>query len=1084
MTKIRVHEYAKEKDVQSKLIISKLTDMGFEVKGHMSVLEDNMVDKLNKLFSPEPKTKPELTKRATGPRIKVDNPEKAHLEKKDQPKRVPQMDKTEGSAPGASTPERKPGVNPNKPSSRPTMRQHAYSSDRGFREAQTPNPVRDEQRPTDGNSPVRPQSERPQVDRPQSERPQGDRPQGQGGYQGRPQGDRPQREGGYQGRPQGDRPQGQGYQGNRPQGDRPQGQGYQGNRPQGDRPQGQGYQGNRPQGDRPQGQGYQGNRPQGDRPQGQGYQGNRPQGDRPQGQGYQGNRPQGDRPQGQGYQGNRPQGDRPPGQGYQGNRPQGDRPPGQGYQGNRPQGDRPQGQGYQGNRPQGQGYQGNRPQGDRPQGQGYQGNRPQGQGYQGNRPQGDRPQGQGYQGNRPQGQGYQGNRPQGDRPQGQNNNFGNGPKPSQSSNPELFKSNDGGLGHNPKKSFKPAQKTYVSKKAAEEKRREESKIFGSKKGQQAKQPVVKVQKELPEKITFTDSLTVAELAKKLHREASEIIKKLFMMGVMTTLNSYLEKDAIELICVDYGVEVEEIIVIDKTDLEAVIADDDVSLNTFERPAVVTIMGHVDHGKTTLLDSIRKTKVTEGEAGGITQHIGAYQVNVQDKKITFLDTPGHAAFTTMRARGAQVTDVTILVVAADDGVKPQTIEAINHAKAAGCPIVVAVNKMDKPDANLDRVKTELSNYGVVAEEWGGENIFVPIAAKIGQGIDDLLETILLVSEVAELKCNKDRLAIGTVIEAQLDKGKGPVATLLVQNGTLRIGDPIVVGNAFGKVRAMVNDLGQRITEALPSTPVEVTGLNEVPSAGDRFVVFEDEKTARQVGEQRASNHLDISRNEKSKVTLENLFETMKEGEIRELNVILKADVQGSQEAVAASLHKIEVEGVRVKIIHSGVGAISESDVILAASSSAIVIGFNVRPTVNAKRIADTEKVDIRIHNIIYNVIQEIEDAMTGMLDPEFEEKVIGQAEVRQLVKITKVGTIAGSYVLEGKIERGCKVRVIRDHVVVFEGEMDTLKRFKDDVKDVAAGYECGISIKNFNDLRELDIIEAFVMEEIKRTKKSK
>ena len=1037
MTKIRVHEYAKEKDVQSKLIITKLADMGIEVKGHMSVLEDNMVSKLNKLFSPEPKSSPELTKRANGPRIKVDGPEKAPTDNKELPKRAPQGSNPEGSTPAGAA---KPGVNPNKPSARPTMRQHAYSSDRGFREGQTPNqnkPSNEGQLPVESNNSESPQGDKPQGqgqglpqgDRPQGQgyqsRPQGDRPQGQG-YQGRPQGDRPQGQG-YQGRPQGDRPQGQGYQG-RPQGDRPQGQGYQGNRPQGDRPQGQGYQGNRPQGDRPPGQGYQG-RPQGDRPPGQGYQG-RPQGDRPPGQGYQG-RPQGDRPPGQGYQG-RPQGDRPPGQGYQGNRPQGDRPPGQGYQG-RPQGDRPPGQGYQGrpqgDRPPGQGYQG-RPQGDRPPGQGYQG-RPQGQGqgYQG-RPQGDRPQGQGYQGrpqgDRPQGQGYQ-NRDQ--RPaQGQG---GNGPKPSQSSNPEMFKSNDGGLGHNPKKNFKPAQKTYISKKAAEEKRREESRIFG-KKGQHPRQPIVKVIRELPEKITFTDSLTVAELAKKLHREASDIIKKLFLMGVMSTINSYLEKDAIELICVDYGVEVEEIVVIDKTDLEAVIADDDISLNTFERPAVVTIMGHVDHGKTTLLDSIRKTKVTEGEAGGITQHIGAYQVAVQDKRITFLDTPGHAAFTTMRARGAQVTDLTILVVAADDGVKPQTIEAINHAKAAGCPIIVAVNKMDKPDANLDRVKTELSNYGVVAEEWGGENIFVPISAKLGQGIDDLLETILLVSEVAELKCNKDRLAVGTVIEAQLDKGKGPVATLLVQNGTLKIGDPIVVGNAFGKVRAMVNDLGQRITEALPSTPVEVTGLNEVPSAGDRFVVFEDEKTARQVGEQRASNHLDISRNEKTKVTLENLFETMKEGEVRELNVILKADVQGSQEAVAASLHKIEVEGVRVKIIHSGVGAISESDVILAASSSAIVIGFNVRPTVNAKRIADTEKVDVRNHNIIYNVIQEIEDAMTGMLDPEFEEKVIGQAEVRQLVKITKVGTIAGSYVLEGKIERNCKIRVVRDHVVIFDG----------------------------------------------------
>lgn len=596
------------------------------------------------------------------------------------------------------------------------------------------------------------------------------------------------------------------------------------------------------------------------------------------------------------------------------------------------------------------------------------------------------------------------------------------------------------------------------------------------------QPSIPVkQKELPEKITFVESLSVAELAKKLHREPSEIIKKLFMLGVMATINQELDKDAIELICADYGVEVEEEIRVDITDLETHFEQTEEvnEAELSERPPVVTIMGHVDHGKTTLLDSIRNTKVTAGEAGGITQHIGAYQVTEGDKKITFLDTPGHAAFTTMRARGAKVTDLTILVVAADDGVMPQTVEAINHAKAAEVPIIVAVNKMDKPSANPDRVMQELTEHGLVPEAWGGETIFVPISALKGEGIDTLLEMILLVAEVGELKANPDRLALGTVIEAQLDKGRGSVATLLVQDGTLKVGDPIVVGHTFGRVRAMVNDKGRRVKEAGPSTPVEITGLNDVPQAGDRFVVFEDEKTARQVGETRAMSAIQAQRSEKQRVTLDNLFEQMSQGEMKELNLIVKADVQGTVEAMAASLMKIDVEGVNVKIIHTGAGAITESDISLAAASNAIVIGFNVRPDVNAKRAAEEEGVDIRLHRIIYKVIEEIEQAMKGMLDPEFEEKIIGQAEVRQTIKVSKVGTIAGSYITEGKVTRDSGVRVIRDNVVIFEGELDTLKRFKDEVKEVARGYECGITISNFNDIKEGDIIEAYIMEEVKR-----
>ncbi|MFC0474691.1 translation initiation factor IF-2 [Robertmurraya beringensis] len=634
---------------------------------------------------------------------------------------------------------------------------------------------------------------------------------------------------------------------------------------------------------------------------------------------------------------------------------------------------------------------------------------------------------------------------------------------------------------------KTAPKAVQGKKGTQENQSKETKAFNGKKGKnqqrgrvqhQSQPPQPPKKKELPAKITFTESLTVAELAKKLHREPSELIKKLFLLGVMATINQSLDKDAIELIAAEYGVEVEEEIKIDVTDLEVYFTEDN-EAELVERPSVVTIMGHVDHGKTTLLDSIRNTKVTAGEAGGITQHIGAYQVEENGKKITFLDTPGHAAFTTMRARGAKITDITILVVAADDGVMPQTIEAINHAKAAEVPIIVAVNKMDKESANPDRVMQELTEYGLVPEAWGGDTIFVPLSALKGEGIDNLLEMILLVGEVEEYKANPNRKAIGTVIEAQLDKGRGSVATLLVQNGTLRIGDPIVVGTTFGRVRAMVNDLGRRVKEAGPSTPVEITGLNDVPHAGDRFVVFEDEKTARQVGEARSQLAIQASRSEKTRVSLDNLFEHMKQGEMKDINLIVKADVQGSVEALAAALQKIEVEGINVKIIHTGVGAINESDITLAAASNAIVIGFNVRPDNNAKRAAEAEEVDVRLHRIIYKVIEEIEAAMKGMLDPEFEEKITGQAEVRQTFKVSKVGTIAGSYVTDGKIARGSGIRVIRDGIVVFEGEIDALKRFKDDAKEVSQGYECGITIKNYNDVKEGDVIEAFVMQEVER-----
>ncbi|MFC4387441.1 translation initiation factor IF-2 [Gracilibacillus marinus] len=592
----------------------------------------------------------------------------------------------------------------------------------------------------------------------------------------------------------------------------------------------------------------------------------------------------------------------------------------------------------------------------------------------------------------------------------------------------------------------------------------------------ADKPVKKEEPKEVTKITYSGSINVGELAEKLNKETNEIIKKLMFLGVMATKNQDLDTDAIELICGEYGVEVEQEIEIDKTDLATYIEEDD-QKKLKERPPVVTIMGHVDHGKTTLLDSIRNTKVTEGEAGGITQHIGAYQVEANGKKVTFLDTPGHAAFTSMRSRGAQVTDIAILVVAADDGVMPQTIEAINHAKAAEVPIIVAVNKIDKEGANPDRVMQELTEHELIPEDWGGETIFVQLSALKGEGIDDLLEMILLVAEVEELKANPNRLANGTVIDAQLDKGRGSVASLLVQNGTLKVGDPIVVGNTFGRVRAMVNDLGKRVKSVGPSTPVEITGLNDVPLAGDRFVVFKDEKTARQIGEMRQQKELEVKRGDKAKVSLEDLFERIKQGEIKDINVILKADVHGSVEALAASLQKIDVEGVKVNIIHTGVGAIKESDIILASASNAIVIGFNVRPDNNAKQAAESENVEIRLHRIIYKAIEEVEAAMKGMLDPEFEEKVIGQVEVRETFKVSKIGTIAGCYVTDGKISRDAGVRLIRDGVVIYEGEIDALKRFKDDVKEVAQNYECGITIKNYNDIKEGDVIEAFIMEEV-------
>ena len=576
------------------------------------------------------------------------------------------------------------------------------------------------------------------------------------------------------------------------------------------------------------------------------------------------------------------------------------------------------------------------------------------------------------------------------------------------------------------------------------------------------------------RVRIPDVITVGELATRLKVTATEVIKKLMMLGVMATINEEIDFDTASLVAEELGAKVEHEVIV--TIEDRLIDEDDDAEDTEERCPVVCVMGHVDHGKTSILDRIRNAHVTAGEAGGITQHIGAYQVRYEGKDITFLDTPGHEAFTAMRARGANITDIAILVVAADDGIMPQTVESINHAKAAGITVIVAINKMDKEGANPDRIKEELTKYGMVCEEWGGDVICVPVSAKTGEGIDDLLENILLVAETSELKANPDRRAKGTVVEARLDKGRGPIATLLVQNGTLHAGDVIIAGTAVGRVRVMTNDKGQAVESAGPSVPVEITGLAEVPEAGDTFNAVEDERLARELVEQRKHEAKRAKFNEYQKVTLDNLFSQIEQGEMKELSLIVKADVQGSVEAVTQSLEKLSNDEVRVRVIHGGVGGIKEGDVMLASASNAIIIGFNVRPDQTAEEFAARDKVDIRTYRVIYDAIEEIETAMKGMLAPKFREVVMGRIEVRQVYKISNVGTVAGAYVLNGKVTRQCEIRVVRDGIVIAEDKMSSLKRFKDDVKEVGESYECGITLEKFRDFKEGDIFEAFIMEE--------
>ena len=855
---------------------------------------------------------------------------------------------------------------------------------------------------------------------------------------------------------------------NRPQGDR-RGQGDRTDRPQGERS-------DRPQGDRR----GQGDRRTDDRSRSQGQYGDRRgQGDRRTDDRGRSDRPQGDRQ-------DRPQGDRS-------DRPQGDRR----GQGDRRPDDRGRSQGQYGDRRS----QGDRRTDDRGRSDRSQGDRPQGQGNrrgQGDRRPDDRGRSQGQYGDRRPGQGRPGGsqgprggfNKDGDKDSGYNNNRGSysrGGRDGRSGEKSSIKAD---LANELTKEQRAAAFNDRSRDKNRDRGRDRDMEDGAakiKKDPNRKGAFIKPkpQQTTQEKedeiktIILPEVVTIKELAEKMKQAPAALVKKLFLEGRMVSINQEITFEEAEEIALGFNCIAEKEVVVNVVEELLKEAEEDESLMQ-KRPPVVCVMGHVDHGKTSLLDAIRETNVTAREAGGITQHIGAYTVEKNGEKITFLDTPGHEAFTSMRMRGAQSTDIAILVVAADDGVMPQTVEAINHAKAAGVQIIVAVNKIDKPSANIERVKQELTEHELVAEDWGGETIFVPVSAHTKEGIEQLLEMILLTAEMCELKANPDRNARGIVIEAELDKGRGPVATILVQQGTLHVGDCVAIGSAYGKVRAMIDDKGRRVKEATPSTPVEILGLNDVPAAGEIFMTTNNEKEARNIAEAFISQGREkLLADTKAKLSLDGLFSQIKAGNIKELNLIVKADVQGSVEAVKQSLLKLSNEEVAVRIIHGGVGAINESDVTLASASNAIIIGFNVRPDNTAKDIADREKVDVRLYRVIYNAIEDVEAAMKGMLDPTYEEQVIGHAEVRQIFRASGLGVIAGSYVLDGKIVRGCSARITRDGEKIFEGALASLKRFKDDVKEVATGYECGLVFEKFNDLQEFDQVEFYMMVEVPR-----
>ena len=1012
MSKIRVHELAKELDKPNKDIMQILSDNKIEVKSHMSTLTEDDVKLVKNYYhkqttagKEEPAGKMEEKKETKEVKKTTETGAAAPARPEGQVVRKkkyvsvynPQNSRTNLKPPmgvrnGASN--RPAGAAAARPAAAPTTKSETVKAETP--KAETPAAKPAAAKTEAPKAAVTPAAEVPAKTEgaARTESPKTDRPAGS-----RQEGDRP-----YGNRQNGDRPYG-----NRQGGDRPYG-----NRQNGDRPYG-----NRQNGDRPYG-----NRQGGDRPYG-----NRQGGDRPYG-----NRQEGDRPYG-----NRQNGDRP-----YGNRQGGDRP-----YGNRQDGDRPYGNRQGGERS----FGGNRQGGDR----NFGGNRQGGGSFGGNR--------QGGQG------GFQG------RSGGRGGN-----------NDDRAALDRAALDHANAERANSEKRAYKEKANRERQNRERKeqerdnltnlKNKPKKNGFQMPKPVEKKEDEI-RTVTLPETLTIKELADALKVQPAAIVKKLFLQGVMATVNQEITYEKAEEIALEYNCIAEPEEKVDVIE-ELLREDEEDEKDMVPRPPVVCVMGHVDHGKTSLLDAISHTNVISGEAGGITQHIGASVIKYNGQRITFLDTPGHEAFTAMRMRGANSTDIAILVVAADDGVMPQTIEAISHAKAAGIEIIVAINKIDKPSANVDRVKQELSEYELIPEDWGGSTIFVPVSAKTGEGIDTLLEMLLLTAEMHELKANPKREARGLVIEAELDKGKGPVATVLVQKGTLHVGDPIAAGACHGKVRAMMDDKGRRVKEAGPSTPVEILGLSDVPNAGEIFVSLKTEKEARSFAETFISQGREkLLEDTKSRMSLDDLFSQIQAGNVKELNIIVKADVQGSVEAIKQSLVKLSNEEVVVKIIHGGVGAINESDVSLASASNAIIIGFNVRPDATAKNIAEQEGVDLRLYRVIYNAIEDVEAAMKGMLDPVFEEKVIGHAEVRQLFKASGVGTIAGSYVLDGSFQRGCKVRITREGEQIYEGELASLKRFKDDVKEVKAGYECGLVFEKFNDLQELDQVEAYIMVEVPR-----
>ena len=1108
MAKVKVHELAKELEVQSKDILSFLQGKGIEAKAAQSSIDEDASQLVRKAFGKGAKSVPE---RAEVPRkkesIKEGAPKAAVKEATkaakpaetpsgDAPKKKktiifvsnPQNSKMQGQRPaqGGNNGGKRQGQN----AGQNQGGQNRSQSGRGDRnERRDRNERKTQVQPTVRIKPLTPPSPTPSVQMvpPKPQQPKARTEQAEVRRQ--------------QAAVEEQRIQEQNLQNEKPQIERLQNEKLQVEKPQAEKLHVEKVQSEKPQTERTQVQSMSDEKPRNDRTSGERSQGGRPRGDR-----VQNDRPQGDRNQGDRSRRDRNQGDR-----FRGERSQGDR-----YQGGRPQGD---GSGqdrqartgrYQGERGQGGYSQGsadnrdgrgrdNRGYGSTYGGQGAgQGNRQergqfQSRGGQNGRPQGDR-QNSFQRGGRPGAPGGMGDRRGPGAGPGANRGFNGAPRDGRGTGGQ----GTGFRDNKPGKSFVgEAPAKDMEKKREEEKRRANSQEKGKrskkdhiyeedealkkkpgrfikpeKKKEEAVEEVIKV-------VILPDSITIKEFAEKIKVQPSVIVKKLFLEGKIVTVNQEISYEDAENLAMEYDILCEREVKVDVIE-ELLKEDEEDSSALQERPPVICVMGHVDHGKTSLLDTIRKTHVTDREAGGITQHIGAYTVTVEGRKITFLDTPGHEAFTAMRMRGANSTDIAILVVAADDGVMPQTIEAISHAKAAGIEIVVAVNKIDKPSANIERVKQELTEYELVATDWGGNTEFVPVSAKSGQGIDDLLETILLTADIMELKANPDRRARGLVIEAELDKGRGPVATVLVQKGTLHVGDFVSAGACHGKVRAMIDDKGRRVKEATPSTPVEILGLSDVPSAGEVFLAHENDKTAKSYAETYlAQNKEKMLEETRSRMSLDDLFSQIKEGNLKELNLIVKADVQGSVEAVKQSLMKLSNEEIVVKCIHGGVGAINESDVTLASASNAIIIGFNVRPDSTAKATAEREGVDVRLYKVIYQAIEDVEAAMKGMLDPVFEEKVIGHAEIRQIFKASQIGNIAGSYVMDGIFQRGCKVRITREGEQIYEGSLASLKRFKDDVKEVKEGFECGLVFEGFDKIQEFDVVEAYIMVEVPR-----